>query len=34
MNNSSLKVKTEDIIKKFLPEVGHFHITVNLTGEV
>ena len=34
MNTSSLKVKTEDIIKKFLPEVGHFHITVNLTGEV
>lgn len=34
MNTSSLRVKTEDIIKKFLPAVNHFHITVNLTGEV
>ena len=32
INTSSLKIKTEDIMKKFLPAVGHFAITVNLTG--
>ena len=32
INTSSLKIKTEDIMKKLLPAVGHFAITVNLTG--
>ena len=34
INTSSLKLRTEDVMKKFLPAVGHFAITVNLTGNV
>ena len=30
---SSLKIKTEDIIKKFLPATGHDYQTVHLVGE-
>ena len=30
---SSLKIKTEDIIKKFLPATGHEYQTVHLVGE-
>lgn len=30
---SSLKIKTEDIIKKFLPYTGHDYQTVHLVGE-
>ena len=30
---SSLKIKTEDIIKKFLPHTGHDYQTVHLVGE-
>lgn len=34
INTSSLRLRTEDMMKKFLPAVGHFAITVNLTGNV
>lgn len=30
---SSLKMKTEDVIKKFLPATGHEYVTVHLVGE-
>lgn len=30
---SSLKMKTEDVINKFLPATGHDYMTVHLTGE-
>lgn len=30
---SSLKMRTEDVIGKFLPETGHKYVTVRLTGE-
>lgn len=30
---SSLKIKTADIIEKFLPATGHFYKTVKLVGE-
>ncbi len=30
---SSLKIKTEDIIEKFLPATGHDYMTVHLVGE-
>ena len=30
---SSLKIKTEDIVKKFLPSVGHEATIVHLVGE-
>lgn len=33
VNTSSLKLKTEDVIKKFLPAVGHDYVTVHLVGE-
>lgn len=33
VNTSSLKLRTEDVIKKFLPAVGHDYRTVHLTGE-
>lgn len=34
MNTSSLKIRTSDIIEKFLPAVHHEPIIVTLTGEV
>ncbi len=34
VNTSSIKVKTKDILEKFLPEVGHTWQTVQLFGEV
>ena len=33
VNTSSLKLRTEDVIKKFLPAVGHDYKTVHLVGE-
>lgn len=33
INTSSLKIRTKDIIEKFLPAVNHNYITVKLTGE-
>ena len=30
---SSLKMKTEDVVRKFLPSVGHDYRTVHLVGE-
>ena len=33
VNTSSLKIRTKDIIEKFLPAVNHSYITVKLTGE-
>lgn len=33
VNTASLKVKTQDIIEKFLPYVKHDFIVVNLTGK-
>ena len=33
VNTSSLKIRTEDIIKKFLPAVGYDYQTVHLIGE-
>ena len=33
VNTSSLKMRTDDVIKKFLPAVGHDYKTVHLVGE-
>ena len=33
VNTSSLKIRTKDIIGKFLPAVNHRYMTVKLTGE-
>ena len=33
VNTSSLKIKTEDILKKYLPAVNHSYKTVHLVGE-
>ena len=33
VNTSSLKMRTEDIITRFLPAVGHDYKTVKLVGE-
>lgn len=33
VNTSSLKIRTKDIIEKFLPAVNHSYITVKLKGE-
>ena len=33
VNTSSLKMRTDDVIKKFLPAVGHDYRTVHLVGE-
>ncbi len=33
VNTSSLKLRTVDVIKKFLPAVGHDYRTVHLVGE-
>ncbi|MDD6352465.1 MAG: prolyl-tRNA synthetase associated domain-containing protein [Lachnospiraceae bacterium] len=33
VNTSSLKIRTEDILNKFLPAVGHDYIKVHLVGE-
>ena len=33
VNTSSLKLRTDDMIKKFLPAVGHDYKTVKLVGE-
>lgn len=33
VNTSSLKLKTEDVINKFLPAAGHDYKTVHLAGE-
>ena len=33
VNTSSLKLKTEDVINKFLPAAGHDYKTVHLVGE-
>ena len=33
VNTSSLKIRTDDVIKKFLPAVGHDYRTVHLMGE-
>ncbi len=33
VNTSSLKLRTDDVIKKFLPAVGHDYRTVHLVGE-
>ena len=33
VNTSSLKLRTDDVIKKFLPAVGHTFMTVHLVGE-
>lgn len=33
VNTSSIKLRTEDVIKKFLPAVGHNYQTVHLVGE-
>ena len=33
VNTSSLKIRTEDVIKKFLPAVDHDYRTVHLVGE-
>lgn len=34
VNTSSLKIRTDDVIKKFLPAVGHDYRTVKLVGEL
>ena len=34
VNTSSLKIKTADILEKFLPEVAHEPLVVELTGMV
>ncbi len=34
VNTSSLKIRTSDIIEKFLPAVDHEYITVRLTGSL
>lgn len=33
VNTSSLKIRTEDILHRFLPEVGHDYVKVRLVGE-
>ena len=33
VNTSSLKLRTKDVIEKFLPATGHEYQTVHLTGE-
>ena len=33
VNTSSLKLRTDDVIRKFLPAVGHDYRTVHLVGE-
>uniref|UniRef100_I5AXB6 YbaK/aminoacyl-tRNA synthetase-associated domain-containing protein n=1 Tax=Eubacterium cellulosolvens (strain ATCC 43171 / JCM 9499 / 6) TaxID=633697 RepID=I5AXB6_EUBC6 len=33
VNTSSLKIRTDDVIQKFLPAVGHGYQTVKLVGE-
>ena len=33
VNTSSLKMRTDDVIEKFLPAVGHKYMTVHLVGE-
>ncbi|MBQ2101904.1 MAG: prolyl-tRNA synthetase associated domain-containing protein [Lachnospiraceae bacterium] len=33
VNTSSLKMRTDDVIQKFLPAVGHDYKTVHLVGE-
>ena len=33
VNTSSMKIRTNDIVEKFLPAVNHNYITVKLTGE-
>ena len=33
VNTSSLKIRTDDVINKFLPAVGHDYKTVHLVGE-
>ncbi len=33
MNTSSIRLRTEDLLKKFLPAVGHTPVYVDLTGE-
>ena len=33
VNTSSMKLRTEDVIQKFLPAVGHDYRTVHLVGE-
>ena len=33
VNTSSLKIRTKDIIEKFLPAVGHEYVKVKLLGE-
>ena len=33
VNTSSLKMKTADVIEKFLPATGHTYTTVHLVGE-
>lgn len=33
VNTSSLKIRTSDILEKFLPAVGHDYIKVHLVGE-
>ena len=33
VNTSSLKMRTDDVIKKFLPAVGHEYRMVHLVGE-
>ena len=33
MNTSSLKMKTADVIEKFIPATGHDYKTVHLVGE-
>ena len=33
VNTSSLKMRTDDVIRKFLPAVGHDYRTVHLVGE-
>ena len=33
INTSSLKMKTTDLIEKFLPAAGHGYLTVKLSGE-
>ena len=33
VNTASLKMRTEDVIKKFLPAVEHDYMTVHLVGE-
>lgn len=33
VNTSSLKIRTQDVFRRFLPAVGHEYTTVHLTGE-